>query len=95
MQAVDVMTSDVLTAGRERLTTNIAALMMKRGVNAVPLIDDQRKVVGVVSRANLLRALATFRAAAQAMRWARCSRSAASAYRRHALLNAARKMSCA
>lgn len=55
MKAADIMTSDVLTVGPETPTTDIATLMMERGVSAVPVVDDQRKVLGVVSEGDLLR----------------------------------------
>jgi CBS domain-containing protein len=55
MKAADVMTLDVLTVRPETATSDIAALMLERGVSAVPVVDDQRKVLGLVSEGDLMR----------------------------------------
>jgi CBS domain-containing protein len=50
----DVMTRDVVSV---RVTTGykeIADLMVRHGISAVPVIDDERSVLGVVSEADLL-----------------------------------------
>jgi CBS domain-containing protein len=55
MKAADVMTIDVLTVRPETQASDIAALMLERGVSAVPVVDDQRRVLGVVSEGDLMR----------------------------------------
>lgn len=54
----DVMTREVISATAETPLREIANLMEKHGIKRVPIIEDD-KVVGVVSRANLLQALAS------------------------------------
>jgi CBS-domain-containing membrane protein len=54
----DVMTRDVIVAGPETSLREIANLMEKHGIKRVPIVDNG-KVVGIVSRANLLQALAS------------------------------------
>jgi CBS domain-containing protein len=54
----DVMTRDVITANPETQVCDIASLMEKSSVKRVPIVKDG-KVVGIVSRANLLQALAS------------------------------------
>ena len=56
----DVMTRDVVTATPDTSLQDIATLLEKNGIKRVPIVRD-RKVVGIVSRANLLQALATTR----------------------------------
>lgn len=52
----DVMTHDVVTAEERTDLKEIAGLMESRGVKRVPIVRDG-KVVGIVSRANLLQGL--------------------------------------
>jgi CBS domain-containing protein len=57
-KTADVMTRDVITANPETQVCDIASLMEKSSVRRVPIVKDG-KVVGIVSRANLLQALAS------------------------------------
>lgn len=52
----DVMTRDVVTAAEQTDLKEIAGLMQSRGIKRVPIVRDG-KVVGIVSRANLLQGL--------------------------------------
>jgi CBS domain-containing protein len=56
-KVVDVMTRHVVTAGPETSLQEIATLLEKNGIKRVPIVQDG-KLVGIVSRANLLQALA-------------------------------------
>jgi CBS domain-containing protein len=56
----DVMTRDVLTATPDTPIGDIAELLERNGIKRVPIVKDN-KVVGIVSRANLLQALAGLR----------------------------------
>lgn len=56
--AKDVMTRDVATAKPDTSLREIADLLEKRGIKRVPIVEDGR-VVGIVSRANLLQAMAS------------------------------------
>ena len=56
-KAGDVMTRDVVTATPDTSLREIADLLEKHGIKRVPIIADGR-LVGIVSRANLLQALA-------------------------------------
>jgi CBS domain-containing protein len=55
-KVADVMTRDVLSVAADAPLTDIVALMEEHRVKRVPVLDGVR-VVGVVSRADLLRAL--------------------------------------
>lgn len=52
------MSSGVITAGEDMSVGRVAALMEEHGVKRLPVIRDGR-LVGIVSRADLLRAIAT------------------------------------
>jgi CBS-domain-containing membrane protein len=54
----DVMTRKVITATPTTSLRNIAALLEKNRIKRVPIVAN-RKVVGIVSRANLIQALAS------------------------------------
>jgi CBS-domain-containing membrane protein len=56
----DVMTRSVVTATPETPVADIATLLEKHAIKRVPIVKDG-KVVGIVSRANLLQALAALK----------------------------------
>jgi CBS domain-containing protein len=56
-RVTDVMTREVVTATPETSLSDIANLLEKNAIKRVPIVKDS-KVVGIVSRANLLQALA-------------------------------------
>jgi CBS domain-containing protein len=56
-RVTDVMTREVVTATPETSLSDIANLLEKNAIKRVPIVKDG-KVVGIVSRANLLQALA-------------------------------------
>ena len=64
-EARDVMTSDVITIGEEMPVGEIAALLEEAGIKRVPVMRGSQ-LVGIVSRADLLRALALSRPASVA-----------------------------
>jgi len=54
----DVMTRDVITASPDTPLHEIAALLERHSIKRVPIVKDS-ELVGIVSRANLLQALAS------------------------------------
>lgn len=55
--AKDVMTADVVSVSTRTPYKQIVDLLASRAISAVPVIDDQRRVVGIVSEADLLHKL--------------------------------------
>ncbi|MEU8663095.1 CBS domain-containing protein [Actinoplanes philippinensis] len=51
----DVMTSDVVTVGPATPYREVVALLAAYRINAVPVVDADRRVLGVVSESDLLR----------------------------------------
>jgi CBS domain-containing protein len=54
----DVMTSNVLTIGPEDSVWKAAHQIETRGVNRLPVVDEDDHVVGIVSRADIVKAMA-------------------------------------
>lgn len=55
--AHDVMSRDVVTVTPETELADIASLLERRRIKRVPVVDGDGKLVGIVSRANLLQGL--------------------------------------
>ncbi|MEV4281374.1 CBS domain-containing protein [Actinoplanes xinjiangensis] len=51
----DVMTPDVVSAGPDTPYRDVVDLLIGRRINAVPIIDQDRRVIGMVSESDLLR----------------------------------------
>ena len=54
----ELMTSDVETLPLDATVQDAASLMFKRKVNLVPVVDADGRVVGIVSRSNIVRLIA-------------------------------------
>jgi len=57
-KVTDIMTTDVLTVSPDTQLGDIASLLEENGIKRVPVVTDG-KLVGIVSRANLVQAIAT------------------------------------
>ncbi len=55
LTAADVMTTNVKTVGPDAKVAEIARLLSDNNISAVPVCDDQGRVLGVVSEGDLLR----------------------------------------
>jgi CBS domain-containing protein len=63
----DVMSREVITAEPDTAIADIATLLERHRIKRVPIVRDGR-IAGIVSRANLIQALATYRETTQASR---------------------------
>lgn len=54
MKARDVMVSPVITAKPSSLVREVAKMFLDRRISAVPVVDDQGRLVGIVSEGDLL-----------------------------------------
>lgn len=55
MQAVDVMTTKVVTVDRDTSVREIAQLMLQCRISGVPVVDQDQHVLGIVSEGDLMR----------------------------------------
>jgi CBS domain-containing protein len=54
MRAMDVMTSGVISVDENATVPEVAKLMAERGISAVPVVDNDDRVIGMVSEGDLL-----------------------------------------
>ena len=54
MRAMDVMTSEVITVDEDASVQAVAKLLAERGISAVPVVDRENRVIGMVSEGDLL-----------------------------------------
>jgi CBS domain-containing protein len=54
MLAMDVMTSEVITVDENATVPEAARLLAEHGISAVPVVDKDRRVIGMVSEGDLL-----------------------------------------
>jgi CBS domain-containing protein len=57
MQAQDVMTTKVVAVAPDTPVTEIAKLLLERQISAVPVVSDERRLVGIVSEGDLTHGL--------------------------------------
>ena len=54
MRVKDLMTRDVLTVRAETTLKEAAALLAERRISGLPVVDDERRVLGVLSEGDIL-----------------------------------------
>jgi len=54
MRATEIMTPHVITIGEDASVAEVAKLLAERGISAVPVVDKDHRVVGMVSEGDLL-----------------------------------------
>jgi len=54
MHAIDVMTSEVISVDEDATVPAVARLLAERGISAVPVVDTDNRVIGIVSEGDLL-----------------------------------------
>lgn len=55
MKAADVMARDLVTVTADADITQVIKLLLDHDISAVPVVDDDRRVIGIVSEVDLLR----------------------------------------
>ena len=53
-KAADIMTTNVITAKKNMVLTDIIALLLRWHISALPIVDDEDKMVGIVSEIDLV-----------------------------------------
>ncbi|MDN7131633.1 CBS domain-containing protein [Halomonas sp. MC140] len=57
MQAIDIMTPKVISVSPDAEVREIAQLLINNRISAVPVVDDEHRVIGIVSEGDLMRQL--------------------------------------
>jgi CBS domain-containing protein len=55
MKAADVMVTDVITVQPHDTVRDVAAVLLGREISAAPVVDDEGRLVGIVSEGDLMR----------------------------------------
>jgi CBS domain-containing protein len=55
MKAADIMVSNVITVNMDATIQEVAGILARNRISAVPVVDHQGKVVGIVSEGDLIR----------------------------------------
>ena len=55
MQAQDIMTKNVVSAAADATVEQVTALMMKHHISAVPILDADGAIIGLISEGDLMR----------------------------------------
>jgi CBS-domain-containing membrane protein len=53
--AKDIMTKDVITVKPEATVEELARLLMEHKISGVPVVDDKKKIIGIVTENDLIR----------------------------------------
>ena len=54
--AGEAMSAPALTIGPRKPVTEAATMMIEEGVNRLPVVDDEERLIGIITRADLVRA---------------------------------------
>ena len=55
MKASDIMTTNVAYVTADTPVTEAASLMIERNISGVPVVDQQQRVIGIISEGDLIR----------------------------------------
>ena len=55
---MDVMTKNVVTCRPGTTLNEVASILVKKGINRLPVVDDEDHVVGIITRGDIVRAFA-------------------------------------
>ena len=53
-KAADIMTTNVITAKKDMVLTDVIALLLRWHISAMPVVDDEDIMVGIVSEIDLV-----------------------------------------
>ena len=54
-RAKDIMTTDVIVANKNDIIANVANLLIKEKIGGLPVVDEENKVVGIISEADIMK----------------------------------------
>lgn len=53
----DIMTSKVITTKPDSKINEVANMMIRKKINRIPVIDDDKKVIGIITRADIVKSM--------------------------------------
>ncbi|MCP4263446.1 MAG: CBS domain-containing protein [Planctomycetes bacterium] len=53
-KATDIMTDKVITVKKDSILTEAIALMLRWHISALPVVDDEEKMIGIISEIDLV-----------------------------------------
>ena len=53
-EAVDIMTANIITVKKDVLLTEAIALLLRWHISALPVVDNENKMVGIISEIDLV-----------------------------------------
>ena len=54
-RAKDIMTTDVIVANKNDIIANVANLLIKEKIGGLPVVDEENKVVGIISETDIMK----------------------------------------
>ena len=54
-RAKDIMTTDVMVANKNDIIANVANLLIKEKIGGLPVVDEENKVVGIISETDIMK----------------------------------------
>ena len=54
MKVSEIMTTEVITVGPETRVTEAAQILLKNHINGLPVVDENRKLVGIICQSDLI-----------------------------------------
>lgn len=54
-RAKDIMTTDVIVANKNDIIANVANLLIKEKIGGLPVVDEESKVVGIISETDIMK----------------------------------------
>ena len=54
MKVSEIMTSNVMAAEPDDKVSDVAKVMIERGISGVPVVDDQNRVIGIITETDLV-----------------------------------------
>ncbi|MCF8104753.1 MAG: CBS domain-containing protein [Desulfohalobiaceae bacterium] len=54
MKVSEIMTTEVITVGPETKVTEAAEILLKNHINGLPVVDENRKLVGIICQSDLI-----------------------------------------
>ena len=55
----EIMTSDIVSCSAETSVDDIASMMVENKINRIPVLSEEKKLVGIITRADIVKSMIT------------------------------------